>query len=126
MRNLAQALLRTKGVGVVLLCLKSQVATLHKTFGDEVAYLVFESRPAMRAAAKIGSLFRRKPICETIDRVPASFAHLHEEIGAQILHCPVQIYSLLDFNIPAVLHLHDLQHLHFPENFSEGDLQART
>jgi glycosyltransferase involved in cell wall biosynthesis len=38
----------------------------------------------------------------------------------------VQIYSLHDFSVPAVFHLHDLQHLHFPSNFTKSDIEARN
>ncbi len=38
----------------------------------------------------------------------------------------MQIFSKLDFRIPSVLNLHDLQHLHFPENFTPSDIDARN
>jgi FkbM family methyltransferase len=126
MRTLVQALLTIRRIGVVLVCLESQREKLQAIFGDKVGYYAFKTRPLMKAAGKMGSLIRRTNSLETIDRVPASFSRLREEIGAQVLHCPVQCYSLLDFNIPAVFHLHDLQHLHFPENFSLGDIAARN
>jgi glycosyltransferase involved in cell wall biosynthesis len=80
----------------------------------------------MMVAGKIAQWVRGTPVRPAVDRVPATFSLLREEIGAQILHCPVQCYSIFDFEIPGILHLHDLQHLHFPENFSPGDIAARN
>jgi glycosyltransferase involved in cell wall biosynthesis len=60
------------------------------------------------------------------DLALVNFADLQRICGAGILHSPVQIFSSYEFSIPSVLNLHDLQHLHFPENFSRGDLDARN
>jgi FkbM family methyltransferase len=125
MRTLVQCVLGLQHIGVVLLCLDSQLEKLKATFGDNVAYLAFKTRPAMTVAGKVVGWVQKTAFRETVDRVPATFSLLREEIGAEILHCPVQCYSIFDFNIPAILHLHDLQHLHHPENFTAGDLGAR-
>lgn len=54
-----------------------------------------------------------------------TFSRLLTDHGISILHSPVQIFSRMDFGIPSILHIHDLQHKHFPEYFTEGDLRAR-
>ncbi|MFC5355650.1 glycosyltransferase family 4 protein, partial [Azospirillum himalayense] len=126
MRTLVQALMTLEGIGVVLLCLESQLESLRKSFGAEVAYYVYGSRPMLRSAKRLDARIHRRVDVETVERVPASFARLREDAGVQILHCPVQCYSLFDFNVPAVFHLHDLQHLHFPENFRPSDVEARN
>jgi FkbM family methyltransferase len=125
MRTLVQCVLGLQHIGVVLLCLDSQLEKLKATFGDNVAYLAFKTRPAMTVAGKVVGWLHKTAFRETVDGVPATFSLLREEIGAEILHCPIQCYSIFDFNIPAILHLHDLQHLHHPENFTAGDLGAR-
>jgi FkbM family methyltransferase len=126
MRTLVQSLVGLQRVEVVLLCLDSQLEKLKAIFGDNVGYFIFKTAPAMRVARQIAQLVRGTPVRERVDHVPSNFSLLREEIGAQILHCPVQCYSKFDFDIPAILHLHDLQHLHFPENFSPGDIAARN
>ncbi|HLJ63175.1 MAG TPA: glycosyltransferase family 1 protein, partial [Stellaceae bacterium] len=41
-------------------------------------------------------------------------------------HSPLQMFSCFDFSLPSLFHLHDLQHLYFPENFSAADIAARN
>jgi FkbM family methyltransferase len=126
MRTLVQALLTMDGVGVILLCLDTQLETLRKSFGDAVAFHVYSGRPLFRTAKMLDAKLRSRQSAVTVDSIPASFARLREEAGVDLLHCPVQCYSLFDFSVPAVFHLHDLQHLHFPENFRVSDVDARN
>jgi FkbM family methyltransferase len=126
MKVLIQALLSLNDIEVVIACRESQLPELRRLFGSNVGYYSFSRRPAFRAAAKAKSIIRGGQDQEHMGHIPASFSRLLEETGARILHSPVQIFSCLDFNIPSVFHLHDLQHLHFPENFSSGDIGARN
>jgi len=126
MKALIQALLSLNDIEVVIACRESQLVELRRLFGSNVGYYSFSRRPAFHIAAKANAIIRRGHDQEHAGHVPASFSRLLEETGAQILHSPVQIFSCFDFNVPSVFHLHDLQHLHFPENFSAGDIDARN
>ena len=125
MKMLVSALIGS-GSRITIICLPSQIASLQREFQDRVSYFIMRVSRAMDFSIR------------TINRIPgrnarisastsmATFSRLAEDIGADVLHSPVQIFSNLDFRVPAVLNLHDLQHLHFPENFKPSDIDARN
>jgi glycosyltransferase involved in cell wall biosynthesis len=49
---------------------------------------------------------------------------LHQQ-GVDLLHCPGNTINPLDLKLPIVLNLHDLQHRHFPQYFTEAELANR-
>jgi FkbM family methyltransferase len=112
------------GRQVTLICLPDQLAVLRRQFDSRVGYFVMRQSPAMGLSERLSRLFGKpKPL--TAATSMATFSRLREDIGADILHSPVQIFSTLDFHIPSVLNLHDLQHLHFPENFTPAEIDCR-
>ncbi|WP_271575098.1 FkbM family methyltransferase [Bradyrhizobium sp. CCBAU 11361] len=125
MKMLTSALLEG-GRRVTLICLPDQVAPLRKVFGARVGYFVMRRSAAIGLAIDVSNrlLSRTRRLSATTSM--ATFSRLREDIGVDILHSPVQIFSVLDFRVPSVLNLHDLQHLHFPENFSPSDIEARN
>lgn len=125
MKTLVRALLHG-GYRVTMLCLDEQLEPLRAAFGDRVGYLVFPVTPAIRTGLRLRRLAGRGEARASSRTAVATFARLAEDAGIQVLHSPVQIFSVLDFRLPAVLNLHDLQHLHFPENFRPSDIEARN
>lgn len=115
------------GRRVTLICLPDQLEPLRRHFGGSVGYWETRASPAVSLAARASRRLRPSaPLRISARSSMASFARLAEDMGADILHSPVQIFSRLDFRVPAVLNLHDLQHLHFPENFRPSDIEARN
>jgi FkbM family methyltransferase len=125
MKMLTSALLASDR-RVTLICLPDQLAALQKQFQDQVAYFVVQTSRAVRLANQAANCLHSEKTRLTVARSMASYARIAEQIGVDILHSPVQIFSALDFCLPSVLNLHDLQHLHFPENFSPRDIEARN
>lgn len=125
MRTLVRALLHG-GYQVTMLCLDEQLEPLQAALGDRVGYLIFPVTPAIRTGLRLRRLTGRGEARASSRTAVATFARLAEDAGIQVLHSPVQIFSVLDFRLPAVLNLHDLQHLHFPENFRPSDIEARN
>lgn len=125
MKMLTSALLEG-GRRVTLICLPDQIAPLRKAFGATVGYFVMRRSAAVGLAIDVSNrlLSRNRRLSATTSM--ATFSRLREDIGVNVLHSPVQIFSVLDFRVPSVLNLHDLQHLHFPENFSSSDIEARN
>jgi glycosyltransferase involved in cell wall biosynthesis len=99
---------------------------LQKIFKNRVGYFVVRHTLITRLVIKIVNRILGKTKRLTAKNSIATFSSLAEAIGVEILHSPVQIFSILDFNVPSVLNLHDLQHLHFPENFNPLDIEARN
>ena len=60
--------------------------------------------------------------CSTASVVPDSNG-FYESFGAEVIHFPFQIFARC--TIPAIYNPHDLQHLHFPEFFSEEQIACR-
>ena len=125
MKTLVRALLHG-GYQVTMLCLDEQVGPLRAVFGDQVGYLVFPVTPAIRTGLRLRRWAGHGEARASSRTAVATFARLAEDAGIQVLHSPVQIFSVPDFRLPAVLNLHDLQHLHFPENFRSSDIEARN
>jgi len=126
MKMLVSSLVQ-QGRQVTLICLPDQLPPLRKHFGDAVGYWETRSSLAISFAAKASRRLRpASPMRISARTSMATFHRLAEDIGADLLHSPVQIFSKLDFRIPSVLNLHDLQHLHFPENFRPSDIEARN
>lgn len=125
MKMLVAALIHG-GYRVTIICLPDQLEALRRLFGADVGYFVVRLSRAIdlgiRAARKAGRTQSRQTPALSL----ATFHSLDREVGADILHSPVQIFSRNDFSLPAVLNLHDLQHLHFPENFRQSDIDARN
>src|SRR5258705_12393518 len=80
----------------------------------------------MKLAIKAASLLGHGKATASSGKPVVSFSTLYEQAGIQILHSPVQLFSSFDFGVPSVLNLHDLQHLHFPANFTPSDINARN
>ncbi|OGQ89317.1 MAG: hypothetical protein A2289_22550 [Deltaproteobacteria bacterium RIFOXYA12_FULL_58_15] len=125
MRTLVWALLSVKS-RVTLLCEPKQLEPLRSVFGDRVAYHAFTPEPVVAAAVAAKQAISHQSRGTPDPENNISFAHVRSQLGVDVLHSPVQIFSRTDFNLPAVLNLHDLQHLHYPENFTPGDLEARN
>ena len=117
MKMLVSALL-SAGERVTLLCLPEQLEALRAQFGGRVGYFSMRASRAQHWALRGRRLGAAKSF--------ATFSRLREDLGVDVLHSPVQIFSVLDFRVPSVLNLHDLQHLHFPENFRPSDIEARN
>ena len=127
MRMLARAIESTGRYQIFLLTLDHQAAALRKEFGVTVGYVIYEIPWVTRSLVRTANFLirsRNSHLGSNLGLV--SFSDLASICGAKILHGPVQLFSTFDFSIPAVLNLHDLQYVHFPENFSAGDLEGRN
>ena len=128
MRMLARAIESTGRYQIFLLTLDHQAPALQNEFGLTVGYVIYEipwvTRSLVRAANFLAR--RRNSYLGSNTLALVSFSDLVTICGAKILHSPVQSFSTFDFSIPGVLNLHDLQHMHFPENFSACELEARN
>jgi FkbM family methyltransferase len=125
MNMLTRALI-AGGYRVTLLCLPDQLSVLQARFGESVGYFVVRITRAMQAAAALSKVLRGRALRIGASTSMASYARLQDDIGAEILHSPVQIFSVTDLRMPSVVNLHDLQHMHFPENFTPTDVDARN
>lgn len=125
MKMLTSALINN-GNRVTLICWPDQLPALRQQFRARVGYFVMHQSSAIRFSIKVSNWLRRRAERLSAANSLATFTRLHEDIGADVLHSPVQMFSMLDFRIPSVLNLHDLQHLHFPENFRPSDIEARN
>lgn len=125
MKMLVRALL-SSGNRVTLICLREQLPVLRDIFGGRVGYFVMRESQGIRLSFRILKRLRGGAPRVSAATSMATFTRLQEDIGADVLHSPVQIFSCQDFRLPAVLNLHDLQHLHFPENFHQSDIEARN
>jgi glycosyltransferase involved in cell wall biosynthesis len=126
MRMLARAIESTGKYQIFLLTLDHQAPALQKEFGLTVGYVIYEIPWVTKSLVRVANfLTRRRNSHLGSNLALVSFSDLATICGAKILHSPVQLFSTFDFSIPAVLNLHDLQYMHFPENFSPGDLEGR-
>lgn len=126
MQTLVRALMsQGQRARVTLLCTPDQVPHLRSVFGDTVMYHVFEGEPAAMLVRSLQKIKREQPLPPAVNGANITFTQLGQQLDVDILHSPVQLFSSMDFMLPSVLNLHDLQHLHFPENFTPGDLEAR-
>ena len=125
MKTLVRAL-TAEAIRVTLLCTPDQLRHLRSLFDDQVAYYSFNPELAVSLFLSAQRLLLRNEKTAVAKHTNVSFARLRERLGIDVLHSPVQIFSRTDFLMPSVLNLHDLQHLHHPENFTEGDLRARS
>lgn len=128
MKTLVRALTgeANQEVRLTLLCTPDQVPHLQAKFGDQVSYHAFGCEPTVSLLVAARNTLRGKRRTRVAAYANISFARLDEAPGIDILHSPVQIFSQRDFTVPGVLNLHDLQHLHYPENFTARDLEARN
>ncbi|MBR1133263.1 sulfotransferase [Bradyrhizobium iriomotense] len=124
MKMLTNALLKG-GRRVTLICLPDQLPAMRKLFHARVGYFVMRKSRAIGLAIEISNRLLGQERRLSAASSMATFSRLRDDIGADVLHSPVQIFSKPDFRIPSVLNLHDLQHLHFPENFNPSDIEAR-
>jgi FkbM family methyltransferase len=125
MKMLTSALVES-GRRVTLICLPDQMAALRRLFGTKVGYFVMRKSRAVALAIEVPNRILGARLRLSAATSMATFSRLREDIGVDLLHSPVQIFSVLDFRVPSVLNLHDLQHLHFPENFTPSDIDARN
>jgi glycosyltransferase involved in cell wall biosynthesis len=77
--------------------------------------------PVRMARRGLRRLLSGRP-CSTASVVPDSNG-FYESFGAEVIHFPFQIFARC--TIPAIYNPHDLQHLHFPEFFSEEQIACR-
>jgi|GEM_PF-1284109 len=125
MKMLVGALL-TSDTTVTLICLPDQLSVLRAQFSSRVNYFVACSSRAVGMSVRMANRVFRKPTRLSAAKSMITYSRLAEDLGIQVLHSPVQIFSALDFRVPGVLNLHDLQHLHFPQNFRTSDIEARN
>jgi glycosyltransferase involved in cell wall biosynthesis len=126
MTMLVNALLASATNRVTILCTEDQLGVLRARYGGTVGYLVFDAAPAVRWAAAAKRKILRLQDQRLQGLALVSFAWLRDGLGVDILHSPLQIFSAMDFGLPSVVNLHDLQHLHFPEYFRPSDIEARN
>lgn len=110
---------------VTVICDAGQLPVLRNRHGDRAGYFVIGAGLAARLAVKAWNLVRPARERLPAERAFLTFSRLAEDLGIEVLHSPVQLFTKLDFRVPAVLNLHDLQHLHHPEHFSAGELDTR-
>ena len=125
LRVLLQAVGLMGGIAADVLCTPDQEEGLSKYIHERVTLrpLGTDFNPIRRARATRARLLGSKaPQAALLD---PSFARLGEKLDLDLLHSPVQVFTSMDFDIPGILNLHDLQHLYYPENFTPGDLEAR-
>ena len=125
MKMLVGALLQSSH-RLTLICLPDQLGALQRQFGDRVGYFVVRASRSVQMVQSVRGHLRRPSTRVTASLSLTTFSRLTEDLGIDLLHSPVQIFSVLDFHLPTVLNLHDLQHLHHPENFRPSDIDARN
>lgn len=125
MEMLVNCLVQDGKYAAILICTDEQYTTYHQQFGDAVGYRCHAIPRIARFVSALSQLLRGKPV-SLGEHVTKSFADLYEASGISILHSPMQLFSVNDFSVPSVLNLHDLQHLHLPENFQPNDIEARN
>lgn len=125
MEMLTKAICNQNEYYPVLICTSKQYKLYKKQFGDSVGYRIHTPGFVVSLVEIMSKLLLRKNI-NIANYFYISFSDLKQRSHIDILHSPVQIFSRDDFHIPAVLNLHDLQHLHLPENFTAGDIEARN
>jgi FkbM family methyltransferase len=125
MKMLVGALLQSS-YRITLICLPDQLGALQRQFGERVGYFVVRVSRGVQIVQSVRRQLRRPSSRVTAALSMTTFSRLAADLGVDLLHSPVQIFSALDFCIPTVLNLHDLQHLHLPENFRPSDVDARN
>ena len=125
LRVLLQAIPLMSGVAADVLCTPDQEGGLSKYVDEHIALRALgeDFNPIRQARASRARLMRST--APQVAFVDPSFARLGDGLGLDLLHSPVQVFTSMDFDIPGILNLHDLQHLYYPENFTPGDLEAR-
>ena len=128
-RTLVRALLLDDDVDPVVVARADQVPHLRAVFGDD---LLIRSLPIIYAplAVRTARWLRRKlGTAATVQSPPppsVPFRDVERELDLDVLHSPVQMFADDGFLSPGVLNLHDLQHIHFPENFSPAEREIRN
>ncbi len=127
MKTLVHALMNGghQKLRVTLLCRKDQLSNLQLNFSNLVDYYPFRLHDNPLLSAAKAAFITKLKLSNPIDP-KYLFPVLHEFLGVDVLHCPVQYFTRTNFNVPAILNLHDLQHLHYPENFSKYELKTRS
>jgi len=125
MKMLVSALLASDTT-LTLICLPDQLSVLQAQFSGRVSYFVACSSRAIGMSFTVANKIFRKSMRLSATKSMITYSRLAEDLGIQVLHSPVQIFSALDFQVPAILNDHDLQHLHFPQNFRQSDIEARN
>lgn len=124
-RTLVQTLAASRATTPILIARDSQASELRRQFpGVEVRALptVYDAFAVRAKRWMTRKLVGHSP---TPPRPSIAFETLEEELGLDVLHCPVQMFADESFRSPSVLNLHDLQHVHFPENFTSAELELR-
>jgi len=125
MKMLVAALL-AGGYRVTLICLPEQRTALEQSVQNSVGLFQVRVSSAINLTLKLARLLGRGPTRASTATSMATFHRLAQDLAVDVLHTPVQFFSVSDFSVPSVLNLHDLQHLHFPENFRPSDIEARN
>ncbi|HEX6984549.1 MAG TPA: hypothetical protein VF170_04195, partial [Planctomycetaceae bacterium] len=127
-RTLVRALLLDRErVSPALVARAEQVPRLRADFGDlpiRVLPTVYAPLP-VRAARWLRRKLGPAPAVQTPPPPSVPFRAIEQELGLDVLHSPVQLFADLGFRAPGVLNLHDLQHVHFPENFTPAEREMR-
>ncbi len=124
-RTLVRALASSRSTTPIIIARDTQTNALRQQFPDvemrvlPTLYDPFAVRAKRWAARRLFGATVAPP------RPSIPFGTLEDELGLDILHCPVQMFADESFRSPSVLNLHDLQHIHFPENFTPAELELR-
>lgn len=124
-RTLLRALVSTTSMTPVVIARDTQANVLREQFPDvemRVLPTVYDAF-SVRAKRWVTRKFVGSRVTRPRPSVP--FSTLEDELGLDLLHCPVQMFADESFGSPSVLNLHDLQHVHFPENFTPAELELR-
>ena len=116
------------GCQAVIIARPDQRARLQSLFDKSVAVHSPASSAAgvtTRCIRRLRRAFVKSAASESPPAPPFTFRDIERRLRLDVLHSPVQIFSDIEFDSPGVLNLHDLQHVHFPENFKPGALEAR-
>jgi glycosyltransferase involved in cell wall biosynthesis len=125
-RTLVRALSATgNSVAPVVIAREEQAATLRRELPGVPLRILPTVRDQLTVRAKRW-IVRRLVSGGATPPLPAvPFGVLEDELELDVLHSPVQMFSDENFRSPSVLNLHDLQHVHFPENFTDAELTLR-
>jgi len=124
-RTLVRALVSSRAITPIIIARDVQVKVLRELFPDieicelPTVYDAFSVRAKRWVTRRIGGRSIAPP------RPSIPFRTLEDELGLNVVHCPVQMFADESFRSPSVLNLHDLQHIHFPENFTSAELKLR-
>ena len=124
-RTLVRALAASKATTPVIIARDAQEKVLREQFPEVEIRALPTVYDAFAVRAKRWVMRKMVGAGVTPPRPSIPFKTLEDELGLDVLHCPVQMFADESFCSPSVLNLHDLQHIHFPENFAPAELELR-